>query len=834
MISTIKQRVFLVATLLFLGVSLTGSVSANPLPPRDSTNGYVGSHKCQSCHTDEYQQWQLSDHSKSMQTATSEFVLGDFSDITVTFHGVTSRLYRNGDSFLIDTQNAEGQLITYPILYTFGFYPLQQYLVETGSGHIQALNIAWDSRDKTTGGQRWFHLREDQEITSQDLFFWSRHFQNWNNRCSDCHSTNVDRNYDPKTHSYNTTFAEINVACEACHGPAQKHIEIVAANDQRHLDGSGNTTNQNSIGTSGFTQKAQPPLSWKFTPGESIAQPHGKKNDDNINMCGDCHSLRTQLVPKAQGHEFNDSSLLQLITMGPYFADGQIQQETFVLGSFLQSKMYEQGVTCANCHNPHSGKVFSESNKLCSQCHKPEVFDTQSHHHHPQNSSGAACVNCHMPERTYMQVDDRRDHSFTIPRPDLSIALSVPDACTTCHENREVDKQDGNLSEKSLPTKDAHWAATQLERWGVINDQPHWATLNHRAFLTDPLVTRGITNIAKADELPDLIRASLLQQLAPFPSRVSITTAHLSMQDPNPLVRRAAAASLRNASAQIRWQALRPFLNDDSRSVRFQIANTLADLLNQLPTAQQPELSGLIDEYRDSLLVSRDSPAGQLSLAELAVRLGNSHAAKQHYLHALLIEPNYVPALLNLADYYRQAGQSAKSEELLNRALTVAPDSGASHYSYGLMLIRKKEYQNALGHLKSAVQKLDASPGYAYAYAVALEHQGELTQAIQALADANDKWPNQYDLLVALVLYCDQAGDTTSAYAYLSSLSALAPHAPKVRELVNKFRPDFYSPVPSTTNSPISSPISSTISSTKGSEPDQPDTNAEASTEIDK
>lgn len=745
--------------IVILGWTVPASATEQSTNGISGPNEFVGSNKCASCHQKQFDSWKYSDHYKSMAEADSDSVLGNFDDIDVSFHNIKSRFFKRDGKFWVTTTNEKGLHETFHIRYTFGHWPLQQYLIETIDGHIQAFNVAWDSRSKEEGGQKWFHLRPEENISPQHLFFWTRHFQNWNSRCADCHSTDVTKNYNSTNHVFNTKWSEINVACEACHGPGSEHVALAQANEY-------SKTNP------GFSSQTSQPLKWIFKEGETTAQPQGKKNIDYINMCGSCHSLRTQLMDKALGEKFHDSSRLQLLNRTSYFADGQIREEVFALGSFLQSKMHDKGVTCGNCHDPHSGKVIMEGNDLCNQCHEPQVFNTFAHHHHSANTSGAACVNCHMPNRTYMQVDDRRDHSFTIPRPDLSLELGAPNACTSCHEG-EKDKDD-------------IWASQQLSKWGVKSNKDHWSKLNHRVQLADILVTRPLAKVLDEGALSDFVRASLLGQLATMPSRVSVETAKKALQDENPLIRRAAVSALQGAPPEVRWTLLSPHLKDASRSVRFQIATTLSEVYTQLPADQRGDLAILIDEYRESLAISADSPATQLSIANLEVQLGNIDKAEQAYLQALRIEPNFVPALINLADYYRSTGRGSKSEPLFKKALDVAPDSGATHHSYGLFLVRKQNYEDALPHFKAAIQQNDALPRYAYVYAVALDNIGRTDEAIKALVKANERWSNQYDLLMTLIVYLEKTGKTKSIYKYLSALTAIAPNAPDVKRLLKK------------------------------------------------
>jgi tetratricopeptide (TPR) repeat protein len=378
-----------------------------------------------------------------------------------------------------------------------------------------------------------------------------------------------------------------------------------------------------------------------------------------------------------------------------------------------------------------------------------------------------------MPVRTYMQVDDRRDHSFTIPRPDLSRSLGVPNACVQCHGDQAG--------------KDDSWASEQLSKWGVSSNKDHWANVSYRADIGDVLVTRELTRLVDEATLPGIVRASLLQQIAAFPSRMSVETAQRGLQDDDPMVRRAAVIALEALPSEARWQLLSPYLKDKNRSVRFQLAETLEDLLAQLSSIDQSELEKVIREYRQALAVTADSPATQTSLAMLERRIGDARAAEKAYLQALRIEPNYVPALLNMADYYRSNEQDSEAEVLLRRALLVAPDSGAVQYSYGLLSIRKHQYDLALFHLELATLQYDAQARYTYVYAAALDDRGKTKQAVKILVDATQRWPNDFDLLMMLIFYLEKTGSTDSIYKYISRLSAVAPAAPEVKRLVKKY-----------------------------------------------
>jgi predicted CXXCH cytochrome family protein len=723
----------------------------------DHSSDFIGSDRCIECHQQEYADWRQSDHRKAMQPADKDNVLGDFDNVTVEFHDIETRLFQQGNNFRVVTTGLNGDLQQFEIKYTFGHYPLQQYLVDIGNGYLQALNIAWDSRSSAEGGQRWFHLQANEDIDPEHPFFWTRHFQNSNSRCIECHSTDFRKNYDPENSNYETSWSETGVGCESCHGPASQHVALATA---RQLDGTLN----------GFNRRRMSGLSWEFLGNDDIASPTGIINDADIDTCGGCHSRRSSTADASPGVAYHQQYRLALLEAGPYFSDGQINEEVYVMGSFLQSKMQRKGVTCSNCHNPHSGKLIAEGNALCAQCHKPTAFDTPVHHHHQQDSAGAQCVNCHMPERLYMSVDLRRDHSFPIPDPLLSTISNAPNACTSCH----LGKTD-------------NWAAETLKGWGVAERQNIWAAINQGLDKNDSLKFRTYALNSPALKLASIRQATLISKLSAFPSRLGIDTISPQLANPDSLIRRAAVSALQGVPVQLRWQLLNPLIEDPVKVIRFEVASGLVDALVQLTGEDAERLGKLIDEYRESLDYNSDSPAGQLGIGILEARLGYSILAENAYLRALEIEPNFVPALINLSDFYRSTGRDPESRDLLLNALQVAPDSAITNHAYGLYLVRSGKQEQALAYFETAIRQGDSNPRHVYVYAVALDSVGQTGVAINVIDAAGKIWPNNLELSFLQVSYMDKIGKTDGIHRYLSLLASVAANAPQVRAWISKY-----------------------------------------------
>jgi predicted CXXCH cytochrome family protein len=359
---------------------------------------FVGSSSCATCHADEHLAWQGSHHDLAMQVATPETVLGDFDNASFTYNGIVTTFSRRGDDFFVTTDGEDGKLTQFPVPYVFGVYPLQQYLLPLSRGRLQALSITWDARPKEQGGQRWYHLYPDEPIVAGDPLHWTGPYQNWNTRCAECHSTDLQKNYDAKTRTFNTTYEEINVGCESCHGPGSAHIDLAATG--KLIGGKD----------SGFQTQLAQRGEWEFPPGEAIARRRtALESNAQIDNCARCHARRGTLGDYHYGADLLDTHRLSLVQSPLYYHDGQIRDEVYVYGSFVQSKMHMAGVVCSNCHEPHTAQLRTPGNAICAQCHKPDVYDSTQHHHHPADSAGAQCANCHMPETTPPPRPQRRD-----------------------------------------------------------------------------------------------------------------------------------------------------------------------------------------------------------------------------------------------------------------------------------------------------------------------------------------------------------------------------------------------------------------------------------------
>lgn len=731
------------AVLLVLGQSATNAAPT-----------YVSTAACAICHAEQLEQWRGSHHDRAMEELGEGTVLGDFGDTSFAHDGVTSRFFRRNGKYFVNTPGADGKARDFEVKYTFGFDPLQQYLLDVGGGRLQAFTVAWDSRPRQAGGQRWFDLQTEETVGSAETIdsnhplHWSGSFYNWAARCAPCHSTDLRKNFDLATRTYRTTWSDIDVGCEACHGPGSAHVAWAnKAPEERKRDTAYGLAD---LGTA----RAE------------------------IDTCAPCHSRREALTEAAPaGTPFLDAHVPELLREDLYFADGQILDEVYEYGSFTQSKMHDAGVRCTDCHEPHSLSLRIAGNGICTQCHNPggnarfptlrsKLYDDPSHHHHAPESAAAQCVACHMPSRTYMVLDDRRDHSLRIPRPDLSAAHGVPNACNGCHTEQTPQ-----------------WAAGAIETWFGAARAPHWTGAIAAGRAGRPAAVASLARLAAEGGDPAIVRAtavSLLDRLGPSGQ----TAALQGLRDSDALVRIAAARSLESLPPTARRIGV-PLLSDPVRAVRIEAARPLAALpRGELGAAEVSALDAALGEYRAAQNVNLDTPEAHHNLALLHIALGDADAARQSYETAIAIGPYFIPAYVNLADLYRATGREPEAEQALRRALAVDADNADALHSLGLALVRQRKTDEAMTILRRAAELAPGTARYAYTYGVALHSTGKPREALDTLHAAHSRHPADIDITAALVSFHRERGDREDALQYARELAALVPGDPEVAQLV--------------------------------------------------
>lgn len=734
MLTRISPLVLLVV--LFIGVADADA------PRKHPGKGFVDSAVCAECHAAEAEAWKGSHHDLAMQVANEQSVLGDFNNIEFTHDGDVTRFFRKAGKYFVNTLGPEGERADFEVKYTFGVFPLQQYMVELPKGKIQTLTVAWDSRPAADGGQRWFQLVPEEKVKPGDPLHWTGRAYNWNNRCAECHSTDLQKNYDPETETYSTTWSEINVTCQACHGPGEKHVKWARQAQQ------GEDHSQADMG-----------LLVDYRNNDAKYQ---------IESCARCHSRRHQVSARdSHGRPFLDDFMPSTLLPGLYHADGQILDEVYVYGSFLQSKMYKQGVRCSDCHDPHSNKLKLQDNALCVQCHSPAMradfpalqaknYDSPGHHFHKQGGEAALCVSCHMPATTYMEVDPRRDHSFRIPSPKLTEAIGAPNACTGCHKDQP-----------------ASWASAAVEKWyGVRVDQEiDPAVIIAAARAGNPQAIGGLSKLSTDSETPPILAATALQHLRSwFPAHEALEPTLAALKSPDPLMRATAVSSLEQIPLKYRLSVATPYLDDPVRAVRIEAARVLAGMPALVFGEKQASFEKALQEYKDLQLSLADTPEAHLNLGVMYADQKQLQRAEQEYQEAIRLAPEFIPAKINLANLYNRMGRNHDAEEQFRAALELAPDMGELYYSFGLLLGEEKRYTESASLLKKAAELLPGRARISYNHALVLLQLKHFKEAEEAMQKVLALSPDDADTIYAMVTLHTQQEQWRQALPYATRL----------------------------------------------------------------
>jgi predicted CXXCH cytochrome family protein len=734
---------------------------------------FVGSDACSDCHSKEAALWKTSQHKHAMQHASAATVLGDFANAGFDYYGVHSRFFRTDGKFFVETDGPDGKLATFEIKYTFGINPLQQYLIEFPDGRIQALSIAWDSRPKNQGGQRWFHLYPNEEVKHDDMLHWTKLNQNWNFMCAECHSTGVRKNYDAAADRFNTTWSEISVGCETCHGKGSGHVDW--AYSQRNwwpfernedpLKGLAVFLDERD----GVTWQADPQSG---NPRRSIAPAATRKE---VETCGLCHARRAQFSEDwIAGRPLSNTHVVSPLARGIYHADGQMRDEVYNYGSFKQSRMFAAGVTCSDCHEPHAAKLRVEGDGLCLQCHASDKYQAASHARHEGITPAVTCASCHMPVSSYMVVDKRHDHSLRIPRPDLSVKFGTPNACNDCHADKTAQRASDAVE---------HWHGP--DRKGFQNYaeafQAAWTDRSDAATL--------LATVAGSLTTPAIARASALGELRSRVSPVNIELARRGLTDPDPMVRIGALDMLDGLPGNRIWPLVSPLLSDPSLGVRIRSVSVLATVSTaDQPASDRAAFDRAAAEFIAAQRLNADRPEARSTLGNFYRSRGRAGDAESEYVAALRLSSQYTPAAINLADLYRQLGRDSDAENVLRTAIgSSRPDAGL-HHALGLTLIREKRPDDALAEFRAASELEPDRSRYAYVYAIALHSSGRSDDSIKTLKENLARHPEDRDTLLALITFNRDAGEINTALDYAEQLSRIAPGDRDVARVADDLR----------------------------------------------
>ncbi|HVU34702.1 MAG TPA: multiheme c-type cytochrome [Opitutaceae bacterium] len=713
------------------GPSKSGATAAKTVERPAVKAAALTSDQCKRCHESIYTAWAASQHAQANRPVEASVDRSAFDPARhVAIEAVQYEIgWRDGRPEVTEKQPGAAATSYRPDL-VIGVKPLRQYVVATSGGRYQAAELAYDP---LTG--KWFDVFGSDRRQPGDWGYWRGRGMNWNSMCAACHMTDYHKNYDLTKDTYASTWLEQGIGCVQCHG------DITA----EHLT-------------------ATYPPAIPRAPDAAAAH-------RAMETCVPCHARNEMLTGEIHpGGAYADRYRVTLpVEQGVFYPDGQVQAEDYNWTSFLLSRMGGHGgVTCLDCHDPHSGRTVLpvDNNQLCLQCHAtgrlhaPIINPTQ-HSHHADGSTGNACVSCHMPTTVYMQVDPRHDHGFLRPDPLLTKELGIPNACNRCHQDKTVD-----------------WAIKATDMWygaAMASRQRERARLVDAARKQQPALGTRLADMLGGEDIPAW-RATLLVLARPYltdePRLVDAARQALGDSDAN--VRSAAVQALASLSGP--HPELRPLLSDPMKLVRIDAELALSPELAE-GSAGRRELDGYF-------AANADQPNGQLQWAQDLFNRGQLAEAEVHVRKAAAWDPNSGAEWEMLGMLANAQGRPADAADLLWRAAGLEPDNPTPAFEAGLAYAAARDLAGAEKALRAAVARNPQFDRAWYDLALALSQTGRGAEAVDALRKAEAAAPRVADYPYARATIEVKLGHHAAALEAAKRAAALAPGDERVAQLV--------------------------------------------------
>ncbi len=735
----IRRNLTILIILIFIvsGSLFIQQCKPNETRPSSETgiNAFVGVQQCKNCHAAEYNAWSGSGHFKAMMPANDSTVAGDFNDRKLMANGVSSRFYKKDGKFYINTEGEDGNNQDFEIKYTFGYYPLQQYLVEFPGGRMQATRASWDVKNK-----KWFYQFAGQKIPAHNWLHWTGNSANWNTMCASCHSTNLQKNYSADSDVYHTTYSTINVSCETCHGAGKLHIDYINGEDYK---------------------------GGKKVTGSYLLLPKKGGQIAEINACAVCHARRSELSPNAiPGAPLLDNYIPEIPTTDHFYADGQANDEDYNYTSFAESKMFRQGVRCSNCHEPHLAKLKFTGNALCTQCHA-STFDSYAHSFHNIGTPGSECKNCHMPGKIYMGNDYRYDHTFRVPRPDLSVRYGTPNACNNCHQDKSPQWAADAVIKRYGPVRKYHFAEDLIPGSELrMNSEAH------------------LIKLLKDTSVPDIIKAASANYLGNIHTGNSLDALLGCLNMPDADIRYRALISLAAFPAEKWIYAAAPLLQDSIRAVRIAAAELYLPLpSNQVPPDYYNAFIKAKSELESYTLYQSDFAIGNVMIGDYYIKQNNYANAVKYYRRGLKKDSLMNYARLNLSVAYNLSGQNNEALQVLKDAVKVDPKNERIYFNLALLYNEMGNPSDAAKFLAKAVELKSLNPRVYYNYGLLLQKEGKNNQAIDIYKKGLQIAPEDASLNYTLALLLLQTGKIEEAKIPASVLKKYFPDNPDYQKI---------------------------------------------------
>jgi tetratricopeptide (TPR) repeat protein len=694
--------------------------------------GYAGSASCRECHEKFYQLWSTSRHGLAMQPYTAEFAKKNLTPQPkeVKIGKSSYRADIAGDTGWILEKGLKGQK-KYKIEHALGGKNVYYFLTPFPRGRLQTLPLAYDVNKK-----EWFDtaasgIRHFPGVEGGQTVSWLDPGYTFNTSCYSCHVSQLTMQYDLKTDTYETKWAEPGINCETCHGPSEEHNRVC-----REAPKGTMPKDLKIIRTKPFT-----------------AEQHNAS-------CSVCHAKMSPITPTfTPGDRFFDHFDLVTLEDSDFYPDGRDLGENYTYTSWRMSPCVKAGgLHCVKCHTSSGRYRFREekdANNACMPCHKDRVENAEAHTHHQERSAGNKCISCHMPMTSFARMN-RSDHSMLPPTPAATIAYKSPNACNLCHTD-----------------KDAAWADKTVREWRPRDFQ---APVLKRASLVEAGRKRDWSKLPEmldyvTSKERDEVFATSLIRMMPASGDPRIAPALCKViKDPSPLVRAAAADALQYVQTRETFQALMQAIGDDYRLVRVRaVASFVGYKTFSVDEADKTKVEAALKEYLTSIQSRPDQWSSHYNLGNAYLSLGDPKMAIASYNTALKLEPRAVPALVNESMAYAQLGETKKADELLQKALKIAPDNAAASFNMGLLKAEQKDMKGAEKYLKAAL-KADPQMAQAAYNLCVITSKDRINEAVTWCRKAAELRPQEPRYAYTLAFYLNQKGDRDEAIRTLKAI----------------------------------------------------------------
>lgn len=754
----------LVTMVLAIGISICFLTECkSPSQPK----GFAGSASCRECHENFYKLWSTSFHGLAMQPYTSDFARAKLTAHTgeIAVDGFTYRAEINGGTgYVVEKGKSSSESKQYKIEHVLGGKNVYYFLTPLDKGRLQTLPLAYDVKKK-----EWFDTAASgvRHFSDQPLH-WKESVYTFNTACYSCHVSQLSTNYDLKTDTYQTVWAEPGINCETCHGPSEEHNRVCRE-----------------------APKGKVPADLKIISAKRFTP------DQHNATCSTCHAkmipLTTSFTP---GEKFFDHYDLTTLEDPDFYPDGRDLGENYTYTLWLMSPCLQSGkLHCITCHTSsgrYRFKTEEKANDACMPCHAERVKNVSAHTHHKAGSKGNQCVSCHMPMTSFARMN-RTDHSMLPPTPSVTLKFGAPNACNLCHSD-----------------KDAKWADTHVRKWRKRNYQ---AAVLHRAGLIEA-ARKGtwsrlpdMLSYIKDTKNNEVFRTSLVRLLRTCPDEKKWPVLRQLLKDPSPLVRASAALAISDNLTRESIDALLPVTADPVRLVRIRAAEALSPIPQaRLPEEARKNLEAAQAEFLSALNARPDDWTSHYNLGNFYASRNETEKAIASYETALRLEPRAVLPLTNIAIVYGRKGEYVKAEASLRKAIEIDQKRAPVHFNLGLLLaergrteeaekelrlaleldpllapaaynlgllIIKERPDEGLSYCRKARELSPNNPKYGYTLAFYQAHQGDRKEAVKILRDTVKRHPGYVDAVLLLAEFYKLEGRMESAKeVYRKALSS--------------------------------------------------------------